>query len=71
MAIGNAQRLDAATTEGLGAKARDRICELLATDPRSLDLDGALEIIDNLDQFPVGPKPSGQAGGAAPDSNTQ
>jgi hypothetical protein len=50
-AIGNAQRLDTASTEGLGAKGRDRICELLATDPRTLDVDGALEIIDNLDQF--------------------
>jgi hypothetical protein len=50
-AIGNAQRLDVATSEGLGAKGRDRICELLATDPRTLDLDGALEVIDSLDQF--------------------
>lgn len=49
-AIGAAQDLDTATRHGLGEEGRGRVSQLLASDPRQLGLDAALEVVDMLDQ---------------------
>jgi hypothetical protein len=50
-AIVTAQRLDAASAEGIGDEGRERASHLLSGDPRNLSLDSALEVVDGLDQL--------------------